>query len=460
MTQILRGTALLLLIMAAPALAAGPLPAPAAGAQVPAAGMPAAATPTGRVVTLPEALATALSRQPQLASARAQTEAAAARAHQARAAFAPQVSTSLGYSRSTANGTAKVGSYSFLSNSTDMYNNFSYGLTASYLLYDFGATENQYQAARAAIDAQKEGEKTTALAIALSVRSAYYTARAARTMVAVAREALSNQERHLKQIQRFVSVGMRPPIDLYQARTDVANARADLITAENNYETAKATLNQAMGIEGGTDFDVSDDPAPPVQGEDGMTEPLLDEALKARPEFAALAAQAKAKELSLKAVTAGYWPTVGLSGSYTGSGEELGETGWNFGLGVTATWSLYKGGLTQAQSAELLAGIRDINAQVDSMRQGVRLEIEQARLAVRAAKASLAATADAVAAARETLRLAEGRYGAGVGNILELSDAQLVLTRAEAAAVSAEYNLSSARARLLKALGRAETAGQ
>jgi outer membrane protein len=50
--------------------------------------------------------------------------------------------------------------------------------------------------------------------------------------------------------------------------------------------------------------------------------------------------------------------------------------------------------------------------------------------------------------------LAEGRYDAGVGNVIELGDAQVALTSAEVQAVQADYNISSARAQLLNALGR------
>ncbi|MCB9673139.1 MAG: TolC family protein, partial [Alphaproteobacteria bacterium] len=94
-------------------------------------------------------------------------------------------------------------------------------------------------------------------------------------------------------------------------------------------------------------------------------------------------------------------------------------------------------------------------AQLDALKLDVRVEVERARLGVLAAKAALEAAADATDAARARLRLAEGRYETGVGNIIELSDAQVALTTAEAQAIQAEYNLATARATLMKALGRA-----
>ena len=56
----------------------------------------------------------------------------------------------------------------------------------------------------------------------------------------------------------------------------------------------------------------------------------------------------------------------------------------------------------------------------------------------------LDATAEVVEAAREQFGLAEGRYEAGVGNVIELEDAILTLATAQNDQVQAEYNLATA----------------
>jgi Outer membrane efflux protein len=101
-----------------------------------------------------------------------------------------------------------------------------------------------------------------------------------------------------------------------------------------------------------------------------------------------------------------------------------------------------------------LARAHSARAGLDLQRLQVRLEVEQARLAVRGAKSVLAASGDALVNAREALQLAEGRYQTGFGSIIELSDAQVALTAAAQQKVQAEYSLSQARAQLIKALGR------
>jgi outer membrane protein len=60
----------------------------------------------------------------------------------------------------------------------------------------------------------------------------------------------------------------------------------------------------------------------------------------------------------------------------------------------------------------------------------------------------------ALGQARENLELAEGRYHTGVGNIIELTDAQASLVGAEASHVQALADYRTARATLDRATAR------
>ena len=91
---------------------------------------------------------------------------------------------------------------------------------------------------------------------------------------------------------------------------------------------------------------------------------------------------------------------------------------------------------------------------MEALRQSIRLELEQARLAVRAARAALEASGEALVNTRERLRLADARYTAGLGSGIELNDAQVAVTNAAAQEVKARFTLAAARAQLAKALGR------
>jgi len=406
-----------------------------------------AAPPAGRVVTLEEAVRAARASQPQLQQARAGTEAAAARADEALAPLLPQLSGNASLKRQTDRSL-------FPQPGGPPFNTWSFGGTLSQLVWDFGQTSGRWQSARESAAAQRDAERSTAMQVLLGVRTAFFTARAAKDLVGVAHETLENQEAHLRQIQGFVEVGTRPEIDLAQARTDRANAQVQVINAENGYETAKAQLNQAMGVEAPTDYDVADDALAPVEGEDQPLEALLAEALRARPDVASLEGQARAQQATIGSVRGAYLPSLGVSAGVADTGPALDTTVLNWNAAATLTWNLFQGGLTRAQEREAEANLTGLEAQVAAIRQQVRLDVDQARLAVRADKAALAAAGEALVNARERLRLAEGRYQIGVGSAIELGDAQVALTSAAAQRVQADYNLSSARAQLLRALGR------
>ena len=410
-------------------------------------------------LTLEIALRLGRTHQPQLRQARGLVAAADARVDEARAALLPQVNINAGYTRSTANFSPRPGSFPNMplpapTFSTTTYNFFTAGITASQLLWDFGQAWQRRNAARAAADAEQGGERARQLAVDLGIRNAFFTARAARDAVSVAREALANRTRHVEQVRAFTEVGTRPEIDLLQVLTDQANAEVRLIEAENGYATSRALLNQAMGVVAPASYQVSGAHTDPLPGEEGALAALVDEALQARPEIAAQDARVRAQDLSNRAIAARYYPSLGAVAGLTTAGRETDRLAWNFSGGLTLSWPVIEGGLVRATQREGDATISALRAELDLVRQDVRVEVDSARLTIAAAKASLAASDRALGNARARLDLAEIRYRTGVGSGIELADAQLAATNAAFAKLQATLRLDTARAQLQQALGR------
>lgn len=404
-----------------------------------------------RVLTLEEALRTAEERQPQLRQAQASTEAARARADQSRSGLLPQVSLSAGYQTSTSRNTGTLPVDG--GNTIRRGSGFTVGATASQLLWDFGQTLNRYRAARESADAQQATQAQTRLNILAEVSTAYFNVLAQQSLLKVATETLENEEAHLRQVEAQVQVGTRAEIDLLQQRTALANARVQLIQAKNAYATSKAQLNRSMGVEGSTDYTVQDVTRAPLPGESLGLDALVEQALARRPDLSASTRQLRAQELQVSAAKGGYLPRLTASVSANGVGTSPVDQDFGLTGQVGLSWPIFEGLRTRAEVREAEASLRGIGAQQDALRQQVRLEVEQALLAVRAASESLSATQEAETNARERLRLAEGRYREGVGTIIELGDAQLDYTSAAAQRVQAEYNLASARTELERALG-------
>ena len=413
-------------------------------------------------LTLQQAEQTALRNQPNVRAARGLQEAAEGRVEEARAGYLPQVTITGSYERTTGNYTTRPGTLpmtqgvTFVTppvNWTPNYNFFQLNASGSQLLYDFGQTGNKWSAAGANRDAAGDNTRATKLQTLLNVRRAYFAARANRDLVAVAAEAVSNQQKHVEQTQAFVRNGIQPDINLATVMTALANAKVQLVTAQNNFAVAEAQLSQAMGVSVSERYSLSDEEIAPIPGEEGAAATLIEQAERNRPEIASLVNQRRAQEATVTSLKGSYGPSLSaIAGiSETGVAVETLGPNWFFGLGLT--WNILQGGLTRGQVREAKGTLENLTGQEQAIRLQVQVDVEQGRLGVQAAKATIGAADEALVNARNQLTLAEKRYEHGLGSAVELGDAQVAYTTAEAQVVQSKFNLAAARAQLLTALG-------
>jgi outer membrane protein len=426
-------------------------------------------------LSLEEALRIARAQSPVLKKAAAQSKAASARGETSRGRLLPQISALGTYQRTTDNFVQRPG---FAQNrgqpivdppgivtitfpmspddpKWDSVNFYNLGVSATQLIYDFSSIDS-YRADKASAASQAQSELAARLTTELAVRRAFFTARALRALVTVADQTLENQQRHLEQVQGFVEVGTRPEIDLAQARTDVANARVSLLRAQHGYAVAKENLKLVMGVGDGREYEVNDDSLASLPEEDAPLAALLHTAQEARPDVSALELARKSQDLRMRAAKGRFGPALSANANASKAGIELGQLTTNMFVGASLSWALSEGGAALGALREAEANQRGLEADLTALLQRIRMDLEQARLTIHAAKATVEAAQEALVSARARLGLAEGRYEAGVGNAIELGDAQLALTSAAAQRVQSEYNLAIARAELLGALGKTQ----
>jgi outer membrane protein len=426
---------------------------------------PSASTSSGKVVTLDEAQRNAVQNQPQIHQARAATAASVGRIGEARSGYLPQITATATDEATTLNATApRSGGTSTAASAVPSYgvwtffNLFSAGVSGTQLIYDFGQTSEKWRAAKRATESLEATEKATVNTALLNVRTAFFTARADKALVKVAEETLANELKHLAQVVGQVSVGVNPEIDLATERTTVANDKLALIQAQNSYDVARVQLNVAMGVSSNTEYDVADEGLSAIEGEDASTDALAARGLADRPELLSLTKEREYNELTVRSLKGGYGPTLSAVGALSVTDVANPSFGSaavpTANVGALLTWPLLQGGLTNGQVKEAEGNLGVTEAQLEQERLQVRLDVEQARLGVRTYKVAITTAEEVLTNARYQLKLAEKRYAAGVGSIIELGDAQVAVTSAGAQRVQADFNLATARAQLLAALGR------
>ncbi len=411
-----------------------------------------------QVLTLDAALAMERAHQPSLAEASANVRAAQARQREALAPLLPQISGSvsaehhadLGQSQALApaasrgQGAAPLGDFG----------TGNFGLTASQVIWDFGAGRSTVAAAGAQVDVESDTLDATRLGDDLAVRQAYFAAWGDKRQVAVASESLSDQVAHERQVQAAVKIGTRPPSDLAQVEAGVASARVQAINAEDTYAIARAQLIQAIGMPQLGDFAVVDPLLPAVAGEGLPIERLVTEAMAARPDRRSLDDQIRSAQLSEQAAELAWAPQISAVAGVSAEAQSQVPESNDWQAGVTMNWPLVSGGDKLARLQELHAQFDALTGQREVLDQQIRLDVTQAALAIRGARDGVSAAGTAVQEARISLKLAEGRYAVGLGSVIELDDAQQQLATAEGQQIQEMVQLDDARAQLLKALGR------
>lgn len=399
--------------------------------------------------TLDDCIRIAIDHKPGLKAASAAVDSAHMRVWQAASGYLPSVTATHAVERRKTSVGSSVGTD--FSSPLDVVTIYSASVGFSQTLFDFGKTLASIQAARARQRAVEADRATTLEAVVLDVKQSYFDLLATQRLLAVAEQTVSQNRKQLDEAEARHAVGMAPRIDVTRAKVQLANGDLDLVTARNNVAIARETLRDAMGLDKPIDFELADtlDTVAVKITEDEA----LDLAYHHRPELISLDEQARAINDEITALERAYLPSVSGTGSYSWSGSESPLLdAWR--VGATISVPVLSGGLTTAQILEQKANLSKLKFDIETQRQSFALEVRRALLNVKRAEESIAATKVGATQARENLEIAQGRYRGGVGNIIELTDAQTSQASADAAYVRALYGQRLAVAALEHAMGR------
>jgi outer membrane protein len=177
-------------------------------------------------------------------------------------------------------------------------------------------------------------------------------------------------------------------------------------------------------------------------------------ALGNRAELQQLTALMMTATANLKTARSSYLPILSGVASAGYADRDFPPAGRVWGVGLNLTMPLFSGFSSVEQVREANAGISALDARQSNLKLQIIKEAQTAWLSADEAAARRDSTAKEVAAANENQSLAEGRYAEGVGNIIEVTDAQSQALEAQTAQIQAKYDYYTALARLDRAIGK------
>ncbi|MBL8222436.1 MAG: TolC family protein, partial [Bryobacterales bacterium] len=215
--------------------------------------------------------------------------------------------------------------------------------------------------------------------------------------------------------------------------------------------SALVDLSAAMGMRQTVNYALADVMAPEALEKDA--EAMAKESV-GRPDLEARRLQLKAARSFAEAERRLAFPTLtglGVAGVIPAGDERL-KTRYS-GVGLNLNIPIYNGDLNRSRrrDAELRVKIAEMELLDAEIRIGA--DVKRAWLAAQDSFQRLPVTAKFVEQARRTLRLAQTRYDLGLGNIVEVNQAQLTRFTAEIAEITARYEYQLRRSVLDHAAG-------
>jgi len=319
-------------------------------------------------------------------------------------------------------------------------------------LFDFGRVrglihEQQYEA-----DAAKARYDLARLNLILEVSQRYFEVLATRLRIKVYEKAVEQRQEHVHESRLMAQAELKPEIDVYTTQAQLSRSQLDLIRARNAAVDAKVALDNAIGLsENSLEYHMADqltwDPI-------NITLPqLLNDAVVLRPDLQMMAHQAQAAGARVRIYRSDYFPTVQGAGDYETMGTGLPASN-NFDVGIVVSWPIFNGFQTEHQVAQAKYNQEAIKHQIEDLRQQIVLEVTRSFLDWQASVAAIGKAQSVLDASQEELHLAEQRYKAGLGNVIELEDAQTRFTLDSANYVDALYGYAIAKAAVRHATAR------
>jgi outer membrane protein TolC len=250
--------------------------------------------------------------------------------------------------------------------------------------------------------------------------------------------------------------------DLLRAQSQVKNAELTVAHYTNMTSVATEQLRVAMGETGEANYDIGENiltelppfALPPSAGA-GYAE-----ALEHRLEVKQLGESEASLRDQAKAARAANYPRLDASGDFIYANPNpryfppasVWHDTWDASITLSWTPTNIFGAQAQAHVAEAHAD--EVASKRASLKNGLRLEVNQAMNALTEAQVSLSSAREGLVAAEENYRVRRELYRAGKATVVDVTDAETDLTRSRLEVVNSHVDERIARVALTHALGR------
>lgn len=353
---------------------------------------------------------------------------------QSKAALLPSLSAStnqsLGYHPWQDSGTTTVTNGTVNTKVNKSYYNGSYGLNASWTVWNGGRNTNQVKLNELSAQQAELSEAETANSIQEKIAQLYVQILYLTEAVNVDKASLETSKKNEERGQEMVEVGKMSKADLAQLSAQRASDEYAIVEAQSQLATNKLQLKQLLELTDEQQFDIA---IPQTTDAQALAEiptliSIYEQALTTRPEMQNAQLAIKSSDISINVAKAGKLPTLSMTGGVGTSTNSLSNKGWgnqfktNVDASVGASVSLpivdqrqAKTNITKArlQKEQALLDLQDKQKQLYQTIEGYWLDAQTNQQKFRAAKTT-------VESEQQSYDLLQEQFSLGLKNIVEL----------------------------------------
>jgi len=318
---------------------------------------------------------------------------------------------------------------------------------------------NQYKIAKLGLDAAKINEKLKRLEIIFEAKKMFFSLLKAQKFLKISQDTVTQITAQKEVAKNFYEVGMTPLNDLLQAKVELANARQELISAQNNLEITKSNFNVLLRRPINESVELEDVLSYTTFGHD--IDYCFKMANKNRLELKIADLEIEIAEKEVKLAQKDYYPSINLEGSYFKRGTEWDVDGGDYiydpeGWSITAvaSWDFWEWGRSIYEVKEKQSRLSQAQYQKTEILDNIRIEVKQAYLNTLESEKNITTVKKAIEQAKENFRINKERYKEQIATSTDVLDAQTLLSRTMTNYYKALYDFKIAKASIYKAMGQ------
>jgi outer membrane protein TolC len=305
------------------------------------------------------------------------------------------------------------------------------------------------------LDASKEQLKSQMMQTLTDVKRTFFGVILARELVRVMETTQANALKNLEVVESLYKEGFIPEYDLIRARVGVQNLEPEVMNAKNNYTNLLNLLKLNIGLGMQEDIEVVGLIELP-ELVNTNTDSLYSIIKNSNYNLKSLELATKVNEELVNIYQSEYYPTIALFGNYAFQGQ---ANDFNFqvvkssAVGVSFSLNLFQGFQSQNRVQQARIDYLSTKEKYTQLLETYKMAINNAIFKMQVAQEKVKTLKANVDQAKRGFDIAQIRYKEGVGNQVEINDANTAFSQANLSYFKALYDLIDSQIEIDNILG-------